>query len=128
MVLLKDHNKTKVIKSLFAYLCLLIGSDLLINVAISIAQGSPGEMIMISIVVRMISFAILLSLIGLMVLSLLQKQGLLLVLSATSAVVYLLIPVVIYLLKEGNDKRLWDIYAEIHTTSNYLSPSAYLIY
>ncbi|MBL1411072.1 hypothetical protein [Sphingobacterium faecale] len=50
-----------------------------------------------------------------MVLSLLRKQALLLALGVISAIVYVLIPVVIYLLKKGNDKRLWDIYAAIHT-------------
>jgi hypothetical protein len=93
----------------------LIGIDLLVNVAINIAQSNPGEMIMVAMVVRMVSFVVLFSLIGVLVLSLLRNQALLLVLGVTSAIVYVLIPVIIYFLKESSDQSLLGIYAEIHT-------------
>ncbi|MBL1411082.1 hypothetical protein [Sphingobacterium faecale] len=105
------------IKSLFAYVFLLIGSDLLINVAINKAQGNPGEMIMIALIVRVVSFVVLFSLIGVLVLSLLRKQALLLALGVTSAIVYVLIPVIIYFLKESSDQSIWGVYAAIHTKS-----------
>lgn len=103
-------------KSLLIYTCLLIVIDLFFNVIINLVQGNPGGMIMISIFVRIICLAVLFSLIGLIVLSLLREQSLLLSLVVTTVIVYLLVPIIIYFLKE-NDKGLWQVYVDVHIKS-----------
>jgi len=103
-------------KSLLIYTCLLVVVDLFFNVIINLIQGNPGGMIMISIVVRIICLAVLFSSIGLIVMSLLRQQTVLLGLGVTTVIVYLLVPIIIYFLKE-NDKGLWQVYLDVHTKS-----------
>ncbi|PRD56733.1 hypothetical protein C5749_05750 [Sphingobacterium gobiense] len=100
-------------KNLLIYTCLLIVVDLFFNVVINLIQGNPSEMIMISIVVRIIYLTVLFSLIGLIVLSLLRQQPHLLCLGVITVIVYLLVPIIIYFLKE-NDKGLWQVYLDLH--------------
>lgn len=103
-------------KNLLIYTCLLIVIDLFFNVIINLVQGNPGGMIMISIFVRIICLATLFSFIGLIVLSLLRQKSLLLSLVVTNVVVYLLVPIILYFLKE-NDKGLWQVYVDVHIKS-----------
>ena len=100
-------------KSLLIYTCLLIVVDLFFNIVINFVQDNPGGVIMVSIVVRLICLAIFFSLVGLIVLSLLKQQSLLLVLGVTTVIVYLLVPIIIYFLKE-NDKGLWQVCLDMH--------------
>ena len=71
---------------------------------------------MISIVVRIICLAVLFSSIGLIVLNLLKQQSLLLGLGVTTIIVYLLVPIIIYFLKE-NEKGVWQVYVDVHIKS-----------
>lgn len=103
-------------KSLLIYTCLLIVVDLFFNIIINLVQGNPGGMIMISIVVRVICLAVLFSSVRLIVLNLLKQQSLLFGLGVTTIIVYLLVPVIIYFLKE-NEKGLWQVYVDVHIKS-----------
>lgn len=113
-------------KSLLIYTCILIVVDLFFNIVINLILDNPGGMIMISIVVRIICLAVLFSLVGLIVLSLLRHQSFLLGLGVTTVIVYLLVPIIIYFLKE-NDKGLWQVYLDVHIKSE-LFVAIYLPY
>lgn len=113
-------------KSLLIYTCLLIVVDLFFNIVINLILDNPGGMIMISIVVRIICLAVLFSLVGLIVLSLLRQQSFLLGLGVTTVIVYLLVPITIYFLKE-NDKGFWQVYLDVHIKSE-LFVAIYLPY
>lgn len=84
----------------------MIVVDLFFNIIINLIQGNLGGMVMVSIVVRIICLVVLFSSIGLIVLNLLRHQSLLLRLCITTVIVYLLVPIIIYFLKE-NDKGIW---------------------
>lgn len=71
---------------------------------------------MVSIIVRIICLAVLFSSIGLIVLNVLRYQSRLLDLGVTTVIVYLLVPIIIYFLKE-NDKGLWQVYLDVHIKS-----------
>ena len=94
----------------------MIVIDLFFNITINFMQGNPGELIMILVVLRIICLALLFSSIGLIVLNVLRHQSHLLGLGVTTVIVYLLVPIIIYFLKE-NDKGLWQVYLDVHIKS-----------
>lgn len=101
------------VKSLVTYLFILLGVDMMINLLINFLQGNPGGLIMTSLVVRLVS--LLLLLFPTMTLSyiLLKNKGMNAILIVSFLSVYVLIPLVIYLLKD-NQKSIWEVYVETH--------------
>jgi hypothetical protein len=108
------------VKNLVTYLFILLGVDMMINLFINFLQGTPGGLIMTSLVVRLVS--LLLLLFPTMTLSyiLLKNKGMNALLIVSFLSVYVLIPLVIYLLKD-NQKSIWEVYVETHSKMELFS-------
>lgn len=100
-------------KYLLIYTCLLIVIDLFFSVFLNLSQDSPGGLVIILIFIRIISLGVLFPLVGIIVCNLLKRRSLLINLSITSLIVYLLIPIIITLFND-KDKGLWDIFLDTH--------------
>ena len=100
-------------KYLLIYTCLLIVIDLFFSVFLNLSQDSPGGLVIILIFIRIISLGVLFPLVGIIVCNLLKRRSLLINLSITSLIVYLLIPIIITLFND-KDKGLWETCLDTH--------------
>lgn len=101
-------------KSLIIYLLCLIAVDAIANVIIGLILHSPGSVILISGIVRAICIFILFAVIGTIVFSILNGRIALAGLVITTILVYILIPAIIYLLKDNN-KTIVEVYVDLHS-------------
>ena len=102
------------VKGFFRYLLFLIVLDAIINLAIQFMQRSPGELILTSTILRMLSIAGLFTIIGLFVFLVVKSERKSLQLIITSVLVYLCIPEIIFVLKDNNE-GLFEVYSNLHT-------------
>jgi hypothetical protein len=110
------------VKGLMIYTLLLTITDLLINLVINMVQSNPGAVILMSVVLRVICLFILFPSISL-VLSYFVFNGkgnIKATIIITSLIVYLLIPLIVYLLK-SNNKDLLTVFLDLHLKFNLFS-------
>jgi hypothetical protein len=108
------------------YVLLLIVVDALLNLIINFFQGNPGSVIITSAIVRIVCLLLLFTIVGVIVfLSFKDKESNLLLI-ATTVIVYLLLPLIVYLLK-SNEKGFIEVYLDLHLHLN-LFTAIYLPY
>jgi hypothetical protein len=95
------------------YTTFLVLLDGLASIALNLLQGYPGGVLMVSIVIRFMTLIIAFPASTLLV-TLCQVKGNIKVAALASLVTYLLIPIVIFFLKE-NHRSLGETFADIYT-------------
>lgn len=105
-------------KKLFNYTIYLTLIDLAFNLIINLIQNNPFAVIFISMIIRFFFLLILFPLVGLIISKSFFKD----VISdsslvATSILIYMLIPIIIYLIKPPTES-LWKIIVDLHTKFN----------
>ncbi len=99
------------------YTLFLVLTDFLINLLINFIQGNPGSVIITSMFVRAICLFLLFPLIGFLIFIILKGKGSNASLIATTVVVYVLLSLVIYFLK-NNGKSFLEVFTELHLQFN----------
>lgn len=110
------------VKGLMIYTLLLTITDLLINLIINLVQNNPGAVILVSVVLRIICLFILFPSISLVLSYFVfnSKGNIKATIIITSLIVYLLIPLIVYLLK-SNNKDLLTVFLDLHLKFNLFS-------
>jgi len=99
------------------YLLYLLAADAIANIAIGLILQNTGALILISGIARAIGIFFLFAIVGTIVFSILNGKGNMAGLIITTLLVYLLMPAIIYLLKENN-KTIVAVYTELHSNFN----------
>jgi len=92
--------------------------DFLVNLAINFLQESPGSLIMGIAIVRSVYIFLFFNFSGIIIFNCTKYRAYIYPLIFTTIIVYLLIPLIIYLLK-SNENSILQVYIDLHM-DNYL--------
>ncbi len=107
------------VKSILIYTLFLAVIDFFINLAINLIFHEPVSVVVVSVILRAICLFMLFPFVGVMMFMLLKGMGSNMVLIFTTFLVYCVIPMVIYSLKENN-KSILETYIDCIITLGYL--------
>lgn len=110
------------VRGLIIYTLLLTITDMCVNLIINLIQNSPGAVILMSVALRIICFFILFPSISLVLSCFVinSKRNIKVTIIITSLIIYCLIPLIIYYLK-NNNKNLAIVFLDLHLQFNLFS-------
>jgi hypothetical protein len=96
------------------YTIILVIADLFASLVVNLIQENPEVVIVTSGVVRLSFLFVLFPTVGWIVSSFLNKGPTSLILIITSVIVYFVIPITVYLLKDNNESLL-SVFVDLHS-------------
>lgn len=105
------------VKRIIIYIMFLLTIDLFVNLIVNMIQRNPSSLIAASMVLRLFVLAIMLFVVLLIIQYFLKDHTFNLVIIVSSVIVYLSLPLFIYLMKD-NQKGILEVYRDLHVNGD----------